>query len=75
VPNLITPPSGCKFHPRCPYVKDMCSQQVPPLVQVRPGHSVRCFMRLPETQAEWGDVQRADWHFYGDEVMSAAVSK
>ncbi len=74
VPNLIDPPTGCKFHPRCPYMRERCSQEAPPLVEVIPGHSVRCFMRLPETKAEWGEVQRADWHFFGDEVMSAAVS-
>ena len=72
VPNLINLPPGCKFAPRCPYVKEMCVQSVPPLVEVVPGHKVRCFMRLPETQAEWGEVQRADWHFFGDEVMAAA---
>jgi peptide/nickel transport system ATP-binding protein len=73
VPNLINLPPGCKFAPRCPYVKEMCVQAVPPLVEVEPGHRVRCFMRLPDTKAEWGDVQRADWHFFGDEVMAAAV--
>jgi peptide/nickel transport system ATP-binding protein len=73
VPNLINLPPGCKFAPRCPYVKDMCVQSVPPLVEVVPGHKVRCFMRLPDTKAEWGEVQRADWHFFGDEVMAAAV--
>jgi len=72
VPNLINLPPGCKFAPRCPYVKDMCVQSVPTLVEVVPGHKVRCFMRLPETKAEWGEVQRADWHFFGDEVMAAA---
>jgi peptide/nickel transport system ATP-binding protein len=73
VPNLINLPPGCKFAPRCPYVKEMCVQAVPPLVEVEPGHKVRCFMRLPDTKAEWGDVQRADWHFFGDEVMAAVV--
>lgn len=73
VPNLIDLPPGCKFHPRCPYVKELCTREVPPLVETVPGHSVRCFMRLPETKEEWGDVQRADWHFYGDEVMSPVV--
>ena len=73
VPNLINLPPGCKFAPRCPYVKETCVQSVPPLVEVVPGHKVRCFMRLPDTKAEWGDVQRADWHFFGDEVMAAAV--
>ncbi len=72
VPNLINLPPGCKFHPRCPYVKERCLTEIPPLVEVVPGHRVRCFMRLPDTKAEWGDVQRADWHFFGDEVMAAA---
>ena len=71
VPNLINLPAGCKFHPRCPYVKGMCLESVPPLVEVMPGHKVRCFMRDPETKAVWGEVQRADWHFFGDEVMAA----
>jgi len=72
VPNLIAPPSGCKFHPRCPYVKEICAREVPPLAEVVPGHRVRCFMRHPETKAQWGDVQKADWHFFGDEVMEVA---
>lgn len=75
VPNLINLPPGCKFHPRCPYVKEMCLTMVPPLLEVEPGHKVRCFMRDPETKVQWGEIQRADWHFFGDEVMSAAVSK
>jgi len=72
VPNLINLPPGCKFAPRCPYAKEPCVQHVPPLVEVVPGHKVRCFMRLPETKAAWGEVKRADWHFFGDEVMAAA---
>jgi oligopeptide/dipeptide ABC transporter ATP-binding protein len=30
-PNLIQPPSGCRFHPRCPHAKNICQQMVPPL--------------------------------------------
>lgn len=30
-PNLLNPPSGCRFHPRCPYATDKCEDQVPPL--------------------------------------------
>ena len=52
---------------------DLHAARCPPLVEVEPGHKVRCFMRLPETKAEWGDVQRADWHFFGDEVIASAV--
>lgn len=42
-PNLIHPPSGCKFHPRCPFATDKCSQQAPPLVEYDPGHSAACW--------------------------------
>lgn len=35
-------PSGCHFHPRCPYVKDVCSQHTPEQQEVAPGHFVRC---------------------------------
>jgi len=31
-PDLRRPPSGCRFHPRCPYIMDICSQEAPPLV-------------------------------------------
>ncbi len=45
VPNLINLPPGCKFHPRCPYAKEICAEQMPELEEVKPGHRVRCFMR------------------------------
>jgi len=42
VPNLITPPEGCRFHPRCPYATAVCSTAAPPLVEVEPDHCVAC---------------------------------
>ncbi len=42
VPSAIKPPSGCVFHPRCPIAVPECSQAVPPLKEVRPGHFVAC---------------------------------
>jgi peptide/nickel transport system ATP-binding protein len=69
VPNLIRLPPGCKFAPRCPYVKEMCTEKEPLLMEVEPGHQVRCFMRQPGGKEVWGDVQRADWRFVGDEVL------
>jgi oligopeptide/dipeptide ABC transporter ATP-binding protein len=42
VPSPANPPSGCIFHPRCRYVKPVCSQQEPQLVESRPGHFVSC---------------------------------
>jgi len=43
VPDLIYPPPGCRFHPRCPAKLDQCSRQKPELVEVKPGHLVSCF--------------------------------
>ena len=43
VPSPLNPPSGCRFHPRCPVVMDKCSQGEPELAQVSPGHLVSCF--------------------------------
>lgn len=44
VPNLIFPPSGCRFHPRCPKAFDMCPQVKPPLIEIKPGHFVACLL-------------------------------
>jgi peptide/nickel transport system ATP-binding protein len=42
-PNLLAMPSGCSFHPRCPYATDLCSRQAPPLIAVGEGHLAACF--------------------------------
>lgn len=42
VANPANPPSGCYFHPRCTYVKDVCSKEDPPLREISPGHFVKC---------------------------------
>ncbi len=44
IPSLVDPPSGCRFHPRCPYAKPECSAAVPPLKEIAPGHTVRCIL-------------------------------
>jgi peptide/nickel transport system ATP-binding protein len=43
-PNPITPPSGCRFHPRCPFVKPECSQVEPALQDVSSEHRVACHL-------------------------------
>lgn len=43
VPSLINPPPGCRFHPRCPYAKDLCKKSPPEPVEVEPGHRVACY--------------------------------
>ena len=42
VPNLITPPSGCRFHPRCDYATPICKEKKPQLEELKPGHFVAC---------------------------------
>ncbi len=42
-PNLADPPPGCRFHPRCPLAMEVCSREVPAMLQVAPGHRVACF--------------------------------
>ncbi len=42
VPSAINPPSGCRFHPRCPFAEKRCSEEVPPLREISPGHYVAC---------------------------------
>ena len=46
IPNLIEPPSGCRFHPRCEYAKPECSKEMPPLEEIEPGHFVGCIRAL-----------------------------
>jgi oligopeptide/dipeptide ABC transporter ATP-binding protein len=45
VPSPITPPSGCRFHTRCPYVMERCRREEPVMQEVRPGHLVACHLR------------------------------
>ena len=45
VPSPINPPSGCRFHTRCPYVMDQCRQEDPPYKTVASGHQVACYLR------------------------------
>jgi len=41
-PDLVAPPSGCRFHPRCQFAESICSEKVPPLVEFEPGHFAAC---------------------------------
>ncbi len=44
VPNMINPPPGCKFHPRCPYAKEVCKYKRPELKEVSANHFVACHL-------------------------------
>lgn len=42
IPTNVSPPSGCRYHTRCPIAKQICKENVPPLEQVSPGHWAAC---------------------------------
>ena len=44
VPSLLNPPAGCRFAARCKYAMDICTQGIPPLKEVAPGHRVACVL-------------------------------
>ena len=57
-PDLINPPKGCKFSPRCPYVQPRCVEEEPPLIAApTPGHSYACWYPIgsEENQKAWDD--------------------
>ena len=50
VPNPINIPSGCRFHPRCPQMKDECMKEEPKLIEIGDGHRVACHLYVRDSQ-------------------------
>jgi peptide/nickel transport system ATP-binding protein len=44
VPSLISPPTGCRFHNRCRYAMDVCTNVKPKMVEAEKDHFVQCFL-------------------------------
>lgn len=42
--NMLQPPGGCRFHPRCPEMKPICTRETPLLKEIAPGHFVACHL-------------------------------
>lgn len=57
IPGLVPDPSnlpgGCAFHPRCPYAKDICKEQVPEKICMNDTHTVSCLMYAEKTKNYW----------------------
>jgi len=45
-PDLISPPPGCRFHPRCKYAMDICRREEPEMIEIEPKHHVACWLYL-----------------------------
>jgi peptide/nickel transport system ATP-binding protein len=46
-PSAISPPTGCRFHPRCPHAMAICAESPPPQVEPESGHWVKCWLHVP----------------------------
>ena len=59
-PDLISPPAGCRFHPRCPFRIDRCFRDEPPLEDMSPGHRAACWVTMDRAYAEMGAGELLD---------------
>jgi len=64
VPNLIYPPSGCRFHPRCDYRLDVCEKVRPTFTKIDDKYFVACHLFDPEykesPEYEWGESEKEE---------------
>jgi len=54
-PSLLAPPSGCRFHPRCPKAMDVCRRKAPPSVAVGGDHISACWLHVDPAQRQAGE--------------------
>jgi peptide/nickel transport system ATP-binding protein len=59
-PDLLDPPQGCRFHPRCPFRVDRCFHEEPPLAPVGDGQRAACWVTMDRAHAEMGAAQLTD---------------
>jgi peptide/nickel transport system ATP-binding protein len=63
IPSLITPPTGCRFHPRCPHAMEVCKQSFPPRTDLGNGHWTNCFL--------YGDGSKVQLQVRTNKISSA----
>jgi peptide/nickel transport system ATP-binding protein len=73
-PSLVTPPPGCRFHPRCPHAMAICSERLPPAFEVASGHQSACWLHASDSGPASPDPARhspaADHGQEGDALTS-----
>jgi oligopeptide/dipeptide ABC transporter ATP-binding protein len=75
VPNPINPPSGCRFHPRCPRAQDECSLSDPPLALRAAAHEAACFFPLEKWPLTADEMRRPAAGPPPDETEPLAVAR
>ncbi|MFL5885452.1 MAG: ABC transporter ATP-binding protein [Thermoleophilaceae bacterium] len=75
-PSPIDPPSGCRFHTRCPYATEICREVEPPLTEYPGGHLAACHHPLNVSEADLSAAKRSELSplSSGDEVPTSAAS-
>lgn len=58
VPSPLHPPSGCAFHPRCPFAFERCLRETPVLREVHDQHTVACHLASPPSREDWSETER-----------------
>ena len=58
-PDLINPPTGCAFHPRCRFAEDKCRRERPPLAEVAPGRRAACWFPFVDAAAGAGEAVKS----------------
>ncbi len=59
-PDLLRPPAGCRFHPRCPFRVEKCLTDPPPLEEVRPNQNAACWVTMDRARKEMGADKLTD---------------
>ena len=62
IPDAVNPPSGCRFHTRCPFARETCTEELPPLEATDGEQEVACFRQYddhPYWNSEWLDAEAA----------------
>jgi oligopeptide/dipeptide ABC transporter ATP-binding protein len=71
-PNLLNPPDGCKFAPRCKYVRPKCLEEEPPLIEAAtPGHQYRCWFPVGTVEPTVDTAQNG--HLVADDPIPVAA--